>query len=451
MTASELHRKLLFYGYDEVTDYLMNSPLNRHVYKLLLDLLSKHQVEVPMVKLFNEIYFQCVRVNYDGNPGMDVNIRYIDECSRWLNSQPAAEVVFATVWAILKNKRIDFLEECFVDQLSPYVKKSDFFYYGEQLRQDLRGITIPDTFPTLTCPVASLPEPPKINEEPGSFVSIIQDVFNEKSSYEVQMDKLREYNKAWKTVTCNYSHAVIEKLLRLYATPADQLKLVDRIEGSFSKKERISQAVFIKDMVGKINTGNFGPDSPTAPQYDNPMGLPPDEYAEYRHNLALNNAVDEEEEESKEEELTRRCEALQRQMEEMRSGHETEIALLEAKHEAELSELKAKLKAGAKPQAKPAKPADKAAQGKPAFLIDEMIEYVKEKYSTSSANEFATMCYRLYLRHGKVVDEATASLLDGIEEAVRIREAQRQVLNIHDPHQVNINSDVDNKYNEQNN
>ena len=39
MTPSGLHRQLLFYGYDEVTDFLKNSPLNRHIYKKYLDLL----------------------------------------------------------------------------------------------------------------------------------------------------------------------------------------------------------------------------------------------------------------------------------------------------------------------------------------------------------------------------------------------------------------------------
>lgn len=68
----------------------------------------------------------------------------------------------------------------------------------------------------------------------------------------------------------------------------------------------------------------------------------------------------------------------------------------------------------------------------------------------TSANEFMTMCYRLFLRHGIVVDEETAQLLDGIEEAICLREVQRQTFNIHEPHQVNFNSEVENKYNEQN-
>lgn len=54
MTPSGLHRQLLFYGYDEVTDFLKNSPLNRHIYMKYLDLLPERNIEVPMVRLFNE-------------------------------------------------------------------------------------------------------------------------------------------------------------------------------------------------------------------------------------------------------------------------------------------------------------------------------------------------------------------------------------------------------------
>lgn len=70
MNASELSRQLLFYGYDEVTDYLKNSPLNRYIYKKFLTILPEYGITVPLVTMFNEIYYQCVRVNYDGMPGV---------------------------------------------------------------------------------------------------------------------------------------------------------------------------------------------------------------------------------------------------------------------------------------------------------------------------------------------------------------------------------------------
>lgn len=37
MTASELQRKLLFYGHNDVTEFLQNSPLNRYLYKKIIE------------------------------------------------------------------------------------------------------------------------------------------------------------------------------------------------------------------------------------------------------------------------------------------------------------------------------------------------------------------------------------------------------------------------------
>ena len=79
VNASELNRLLLFHGQNDVTDFLRNSPLNRFLYKKLLGVLSASGIAVPAVKLFNEIYYQCARVNYDGMPGVDVGRRYWSE------------------------------------------------------------------------------------------------------------------------------------------------------------------------------------------------------------------------------------------------------------------------------------------------------------------------------------------------------------------------------------
>ena len=81
MTASELNRKLLFFGQNDVTDFLRNSPLNRFLYKKLLGILSASGIGVPAVTLFNEMYYQCTRVNYDGMPGVDIGQRYWSEAA----------------------------------------------------------------------------------------------------------------------------------------------------------------------------------------------------------------------------------------------------------------------------------------------------------------------------------------------------------------------------------
>ena len=75
MTPSSLNRSLLFHGHEEITDFLKDSPLNRYLYKRILGILSAGGIEVSVVTLFNEIYYQCVRVNYDATPGVDIERR----------------------------------------------------------------------------------------------------------------------------------------------------------------------------------------------------------------------------------------------------------------------------------------------------------------------------------------------------------------------------------------
>lgn len=116
MTASELHRKLIYCGYTDLADYLNQSSANRYIYNLLIDLVQKHQVNVPIVTWFNEVYYQCVRVQCDGNPGEEVSKRYLAEEERWLDSREAAELVFCLMWGLVKRKKqLSFNEDCFAN------------------------------------------------------------------------------------------------------------------------------------------------------------------------------------------------------------------------------------------------------------------------------------------------------------------------------------------------
>ena len=95
MNAPELHRKLLYCGYSDVTDHLRNSPLNRYLYKKLLMLMPMHDIDVPIVSIFNEVYYQCVRVRFDSKPGVDVAKRYFPEVEVGFNNNlGAAQLVF---------------------------------------------------------------------------------------------------------------------------------------------------------------------------------------------------------------------------------------------------------------------------------------------------------------------------------------------------------------------
>ena len=86
MTASELNRKLLYRGYDDMVDYLRNSPLNRMIYQVLLTYGPKPMSKLPMLTIFNEAFYQLFRINIDSNPGVDLRRRYLDEEEAYLGS-----------------------------------------------------------------------------------------------------------------------------------------------------------------------------------------------------------------------------------------------------------------------------------------------------------------------------------------------------------------------------
>ena len=160
MTASELNRKLLFSGYAEATDFLNSSPLNRYLYKFFIDKLPQYRIEVPIVTFFNEIYYQCVRINYDGTPGVDIENRYIEEETEWIKSELASKLIFSIVWALISSKRnLTFHEECYLFKLTPYVKTCDFRIEAEQIVNDIRtlGLKVPEQFPLMIIHAYDIP------------------------------------------------------------------------------------------------------------------------------------------------------------------------------------------------------------------------------------------------------------------------------------------------------
>lgn len=200
MNASELSRKMLFYGADDVTRYLEHNPFNQYLHALLVDAMHRQQVEVPMVTLFNELQYQCAHINYDATPGENIAGRYLAEAETWLGAHAAAQLVFCVVYSLLRIKQnITFHEECMLRQL-PQLFTDGFGELSDDITKEFHAaqVRVPEVFATMTWPI----------------------------------DQLPESREAWPVVTCNYSPYVIEKLILLYFAPEDQLTLVDRIWAS---------------------------------------------------------------------------------------------------------------------------------------------------------------------------------------------------------------------------
>ena len=208
MTVSELQRILLYKGHDHMADYLRNSPFNRCVYNVLLNYGPK-PLPVSMLTIFNEAYYQCVRVNFDPNPGTDLANRYLQEETLWLSSAQAAKLVFSIVWGILRCKDgTTFNEEFFVDQFYPLIGMGE----DERLAYIIIKFTAGDR---LLPPKLFKPMPTPVDELP--LVTGKDDC------------------RVWRDVTDNFSQKSIERFLELYETPEEQNALLSFIEGSYSE------------------------------------------------------------------------------------------------------------------------------------------------------------------------------------------------------------------------
>ena len=442
MSASELNRKLLFCGYDEATDYLNSSPLNRYFYKYFIDILPQYRIDVPIVTFFNEIYYQCVRINYDGTPGVDIEQRYIAEEMEWVKSERASQLIFCIVWALMSSKRNQtFHEECFLFKLTPYVKSSDFHTDANRFLYDFRtlGLEVPEQFPTMTCNMYRLPlmrmDNPIAIRNYINYWPCLDDLVEIQKAYE-------EYLVAWKTVTTNYSHYAIEKYLHLMPDVTYKQKYLSILRLGADPQRDYKTVSYLDDLEMRMRTGNFDSRETPAIPTDNPMGLTPDEYDEYRHNLALDRAVTDEEL-NKEEQLQRDCESLKRQLEEQQKSHEMEMARITAKHQAEIKKLKKKqteekkhtTKKERTPKAEEKTPAESTGQ---MFLVEEMIADVQSQFEMTSAKDFCSMYYRISAKHS-YWDEKICKLVDAIVPAIKERESVRQTINIPTVQQLNLN------------
>lgn len=402
MTASKLSRKLLYYGCDEMKDYLMKSPLNRYLYKLLLDVLPKYNLEIPILTMFNEIYYQCAHINYDGSPGVDIEQRYLEEEAEWLQSKPAAELVFCIVKSLLEVKvELSFYEECFLTQITPIVRRSAFCEISARILDELRhlGLLVLENFSIMTSPVNSLFRFFQDYECRKQMVSLYIACKKDADTIERNLSIYADYRRSWSVVTYNYNHRVIEKLIDLGLDLDDQLALLRYIRASYLDENLVHDKYYLDGLEEEIINGKFKVEEiPSTRRFYSQL-LNPEEQSQYRQYLCLDRVTSEQD----------------------LNGQQ-------------LPDIEKK---------------ETANTNSPELLISEMVEYVKKNYSKSAASEFCTMCYRLLLRQGGRIDEDTAQLLDGIDSAIILRDAPHPNVDISSAHQVNINPQkVENNFKE---
>lgn len=441
MNASQLSRKLLYYGYDDVTDYLKNSPLNRYIYKQILALRTKYSELPSILTVFNEMYYQCVRIHGDRNPGQNVKERYFKEEKYWLESKLGAELVFCFVWALMNKKyELTFHEECFLQELHPLIKDSRFMPEAVKLMTfiDENEIFIPYKFSTYTCAATDIPE--HLNENlrklPLFDRLVVYSIFS-------LLGQSENIYHPWRVVTDNYSVPVIEDYLSLYSTTAQQKELLKRIHEAYYTDYPDGNKVDFNVLTDMINLnvyvsdyGNYGRDLEDDVRNDG------DEDKEEILADAYNQAL-EEDAIIKDKQYKQECEALRNQLEQLKKFYENDLESIEAKYQAEIIALKKNLDKKAAAKAKSEETQNVTPQ-ESYITISEIVSDAKVWFHESGASELTNLLYRYIKRHNYQDRDQLWEQIDSIIPAVEKRIAPQQNLSFDSPGQVNINSEVNN-------
>lgn len=416
-----------------------------------------HDIDIPIVSVFNEVYYQCVRVRFDSNPGVDVGKRYFPEVeARFINNLNAAQLVFCLVWVLFQLKRkVTFNEECFIEQLESYIRNiptSIFSEEADRLVEELNAIKaeVPDEFPTMTCPIRELCV---INTIDYRGPIGIKFLFSSFPPLERKFELLAD-DEAWVAVTNNYSQSVIETLVELYSKPADKLVLLECIYRSClnSSKETQNRVIpYIVELQDKISwTKTDDTYYRGGLQLDNDykdndllLGMAREKF------LQENPEYDglEETIEKKAKRLEKESNELKSQYNDMLSRHKKELENIKNQYSSEIAELKERL-------SKFEKQTSETKKGKAilsdsqelSFTIAEVVEYAKEHFNEPMGKEVSTMLMRLALKHHNF-EEDIFQLIDSIEKAIKAQNALQQKFDFSNVNQLNINpNNVENKF-----
>lgn len=439
MNASELRRKLLYCGYNDLTDYLRNSPLNRYLYKLMLVELPRNHIDLPIQTLFSEIYYQCVRVRFDSNPGRDVYKRYLIEEERWLNSRPAAELVFSIVWALFCFRSpLSFNEECFFEQLCPLMEDSPFRQFAEELKDGIwrYGLGVAEEVAPMPCPVKDIPI---IIETDIIHTSKIKELFY--SALFTDEERLEASMNPWRVITDNFSRSSIENYISVYNKTEDQMELLERIQNACPRREYAAHESDFRAIKEFIAASRVLDDySVRGEDFLSPIAQTTEEYDKMF--AAGYNQTMEEAENDKEEQYRQECNNLRCQLGELKKSYEARLVEKEAKYQLEIETLKNELMAAKAEQADKVKGNKTVAVETPptafSLTVAEMASYVIKNFSESAANEFINLYYHFAIQYNNLDDDAS-KIMDGIIPAIHRRNAPHTQIEIPTAHQVYVN------------
>lgn len=404
-----------------MADY-MNSQVNRFIYRQMRVLFPDHHIDIPELTLFNEIYYQCVRVQHDGNPGEDVSLRYLDEEEVWLgpDSGHANILVFCYVYVLVSRKLRPFSEEeRFLKQLFPLIEGCEFIPAATELLKYMKDHDIhsPYKFQARPCSLKEIPM--RIDLEYRTSMTVGEKL-RQTLSLPVESSPI-DFNP-WRKVTDNFSTEAILFYVRLYNKREDQMRLLERIELACTKYERKSRGEFFTKLRLAIRGGGYVNNSL---QYTTTL-------RDYVYGSTGEWSNDKEVKR-----LQTENNELQQRLDELQHTNEVERNRIEAKYQAEIAELKQRINESA-PKTVSDEDAHKSKPAELTLTISELTDYVKERFSKSGGDEVSTMLYHIAMERGNL-DEETFRLIDSIGPAIWKRDLPFTKVEIPTAQQVNIN------------
>lgn len=392
MNASELHRKLVYCGYSDLSDYLKDSRLNRYLYEMLLYKKNRGELDNPILTIFNELYYQCTRVRFDSRPGDDLKRRYVGECNRWLHSVPDAYLVLSIVWAFYALRGTNsFEEECFFGNITPLIKDENDALcdriYSEM--NDL-GIPLPEDFKPMPVPAADIPS--FISMADVNPISILTKMFKGEDTL----------SNPWAVITDGFTHKAVERYVYLYSNPADQLTILDRIiEACDSKRHENYLHELHKKIASEGKKGEIKRVAASSNVDELKVQLK-QQQEEYENRLAATKKQYDEQIDSIKATYDKEIGALRSQIEQLKSTQQA-----------------AEAKADATPEPL-----------KPSLTVEAMIDHVKQKFSKQGAEDFRDMYWHFVGCEQLGFDQHLARLMDGIRDAIMERDKTQLKIDI---------------------
>ena len=418
MNASELHRKLLFKGHNELSTFLEESPINYVLYQFMRDVKPRYQINHSMVDILNEVYFVCIRANRDLTPGDNITERYIAEEKAWMGVSLATELVFCLVYIVCKlQKKLSYPLDCFTKGIYPFTSNSTFF----QDTKDFISMTMAKD--DMLFETDFTPQPVSAKE--------LQEAFKEPAVLTFIDQIMQDYSQPvnpWRVVTNNYAQTAILDFLRCYHSKDDQCALLELIKESATPNERKDMDGFYTETFELIGLGEYLPRM---------LEKPAETVSADNDNRKLSVAY-------------QQIEYLQQQLADLKAAHVTELSEQRANFDRRLAKIEAQYKAdlATNKQAIEAEVKTKTEPTDPFFTLAELVDHARLQCFRQGAEAISAMLYRLAVKH-RFTDETTLALIDSIIPAIDQREANHQTFDMPNVQQFNNNPQTVNNYGNQ--